>query len=47
LRNPAVTAAIVGIRSEAQVSGIAGAPDVRLTADELWQITQTLTQQAA
>jgi aryl-alcohol dehydrogenase-like predicted oxidoreductase len=47
LKNPAVTGAIVGIRSEAQVSGIAGAPDVKLSADELWQIEQTLTQQAA
>jgi aryl-alcohol dehydrogenase-like predicted oxidoreductase len=47
LRNPAVTGAIVGVRSEAQVSGIAGAPDVRLSPDELWQIEQTLTRQAA
>jgi len=47
LRNPAVTGAIVGLRSEAQVSGIAGAPDVRLSSDELRQIEQTLTRQAA
>jgi aryl-alcohol dehydrogenase-like predicted oxidoreductase len=47
LKNPAVTGAIVGVRSAAQVSGIAGAPDVRLSPDELWQIEQTLTQQAA
>jgi aryl-alcohol dehydrogenase-like predicted oxidoreductase len=47
LRNPAVTGAIVGVRSEAQVSGIAGAPDVRLSSDELRQIEQTLTRQAA
>jgi aryl-alcohol dehydrogenase-like predicted oxidoreductase len=47
LKNPAVTGAIVGIRSEAQVNGIAGAPDVRLSPEELWQIKQTLTQQAA
>jgi aryl-alcohol dehydrogenase-like predicted oxidoreductase len=46
LKNPAVTGAIVGIRSEAQVSGIAGAPDVKLSPDEVSQIEQTLTQAA-
>jgi aryl-alcohol dehydrogenase-like predicted oxidoreductase len=47
LRNPAVTGAIVGVRNEEQVDGIAGAPDVRLSPDELWQIEQTLDRQAA
>ena len=47
LRNPAVTGAIVGVRSEAQVSGVIGAPDVRMSPDELWQIDQALARQAA
>ena len=47
LRNPAVTAAIVGIRSEEQVSGIAGAADVRLSSDEVREINQALARQAA
>jgi len=46
LKNPAVTGAIVGVRSKAQVSGIAGAPDVKLSPDEVSQIEQTLTQAA-
>ncbi len=40
LKNPAVTAAIVGIRNEAQVSGVAGAPDVQLSSDEVSEIEQ-------
>src|SRR5439155_1268757 len=47
LKNPAVTGAIVGVRNEEQVSGVAGAPDVRLSPDEVWQIEQALTRQAA
>jgi aryl-alcohol dehydrogenase-like predicted oxidoreductase len=47
LRNPAVTGAIVGVRSAQQVSGIAGAADVRLTADEVREIEQGLTLQPA
>ena len=47
LRNPAVTGAIVGIRSEEQVSGIAGAGDVKLSPEEVRQIRQTLRRQAA
>src|SRR5229473_1373572 len=35
LRNPAVTGAIVGVRSAQQASGIAGAADVPLTADDI------------
>ena len=47
LLNPAVTAAIVGVRSAQQVSGIAGAADVRLNADDLLKIEQVLTLQPA
>ena len=47
LRNPAVTGAIVGIRNQQQVSGIAGAADVRLSPDEVWQVEQALSRQAA
>jgi aryl-alcohol dehydrogenase-like predicted oxidoreductase len=47
LRNPAVTGAIVGVRSAEQVSGIAGAADVNLSADEVLEIKQVLTRQAA
>src|SRR5271167_668619 len=35
LRNPAVTGAIVGVRSAQQVSGIAGAADIRLGAEDM------------
>jgi aryl-alcohol dehydrogenase-like predicted oxidoreductase len=38
LRNPAVTAAIVGGRSAAQVDGIAKASDFQLTAEEVAMI---------
>ena len=38
LRNPAVTAAIVGMRSAKQVDGIIGAADFRLSATELTEI---------
>ena len=47
LRNPAVTGAIVGVRSAEQVSGIAGAADVYLSPSELLEIQQELTRQAA
>jgi aryl-alcohol dehydrogenase-like predicted oxidoreductase len=47
LRNPAVTGAIVGVRSERQVSGIAGAADLELSADDMLEIEQGLTQKAA
>jgi aryl-alcohol dehydrogenase-like predicted oxidoreductase len=47
LRNPAVTGAIVGIRSEQQVNGIAGAAELELSADDLLEIEQGLTQKAA
>jgi aryl-alcohol dehydrogenase-like predicted oxidoreductase len=38
LRHPAVTAAIVGMRSAAQAQGILGAMDFRLSMDEIAQI---------
>ena len=38
LRQPAVTAAIVGIRSPAQVDGVIGAADFRLTGEEIGEI---------
>ena len=38
LRHPAVTAAIVGIRSPAQVDGVIGAADFRLAAEEIAEI---------
>src|SRR5271168_2082426 len=47
LRNPAVTGAIVGIRSAQQVEGVAGAPDVKLSDDEMVEIEQVLTLQPA
>jgi aryl-alcohol dehydrogenase-like predicted oxidoreductase len=47
LQNPAVTGAIIGVRSAQQASGIAGAADVRLGADDMLDIEQALTRQAA
>jgi aryl-alcohol dehydrogenase-like predicted oxidoreductase len=47
LRNPAVTGAIVGVRSPQQVSGVAGAPDARLGPDDMLEIEQVLTLQTA
>jgi aryl-alcohol dehydrogenase-like predicted oxidoreductase len=46
LMNPAVTGAIIGVRSAEQVSGIAGAADVHLGPDEILEISQG-TRQAA
>jgi aryl-alcohol dehydrogenase-like predicted oxidoreductase len=40
LANPAVTAAIVGVRSAEQVDGVAGALDFRLSAEELGRIRE-------
>ncbi len=42
LRHPAVTGAIVGARSPAQVDGIAGAAALRLTGDDLRDIEASL-----
>jgi aryl-alcohol dehydrogenase-like predicted oxidoreductase len=47
LRNPAVTGAIVGVRSAQQVSGIAGAADIRLSAEDMLEIEQVLTLETA
>jgi aryl-alcohol dehydrogenase-like predicted oxidoreductase len=47
LQNPAVTGAIIGVRSAQQASGIAGAADLRLSADDMWELEHALTQQAA
>lgn len=38
LRNPAVTAAIVGLRSPQQLDGVIGAAEFRLSADEIREI---------
>ena len=45
LRNPAVTAAIVGVRSPGQVRGVIGAADFRLGALEATQIKVALYQE--
>jgi aryl-alcohol dehydrogenase-like predicted oxidoreductase len=46
LRNPAVTGAIVGVRSAQQVSGIADAAGINLSPDEVMEVEQVLTLQA-
>ena len=38
LRHPAITAAIVGMRSAEQVEGVIGALEFRLTFDEIAEI---------
>jgi aryl-alcohol dehydrogenase-like predicted oxidoreductase len=40
LRHPAVTGAIVGMRSAKQVDGVIGAADFRLSAEEIGEIEQ-------
>ena len=47
LRHPAVTAAIVGMRSAKQVEGIIGAADFRLTVDELAEIDRFRNAQSS
>jgi aryl-alcohol dehydrogenase-like predicted oxidoreductase len=47
LRNPAVTGAIVGVRSAQQVAGIAGAAHVELNANDVREIEQALALQPA
>jgi aryl-alcohol dehydrogenase-like predicted oxidoreductase len=42
LRRPEVTAAIVGVRSPAQVDGVIGAADFRLSAGEIEEIGKAL-----
>jgi len=47
LHNPAVTSAIVGVRSAQQVAGVIGALEFRLSKDEVDQVEQALKQEAA
>ncbi len=47
LKNPAVTGAIVGVRSAQQVNGIARAADIRLGPDDLREMELGLTLQPA
>jgi aryl-alcohol dehydrogenase-like predicted oxidoreductase len=47
LLNPAVTGAIIGIRSAQQAQGIAGAADVQLSAADILEIEQGLTRRVA
>jgi len=47
LRNPAVTGAIVGVRSAQQVNGIIGAAEIGLSADDVREIELGLTLQPA
>jgi len=47
LRNAAVTGAIVGVRSAQQVNGLAGAADMKLSANDMLEIEQGLTRRAA
>jgi aryl-alcohol dehydrogenase-like predicted oxidoreductase len=42
LRRPEVTAAIVGMRSPAQVEGVIGAAEFRLSEEEVGEITAFL-----
>jgi aryl-alcohol dehydrogenase-like predicted oxidoreductase len=43
LRHPAVTAAIVGLRSPAQVDGVIGAAEFRLSEDEIARIAAAMS----
>ena len=47
LLNPAVTGAIVGVRSAEQVRGIAGAADLKLSTDDMLEIEESITLEAA
>ena len=47
LRNPAVTGAIVGVRSAQQAIGIASAADIKLDDNDMSEIDHALTRQAA
>src|SRR5579883_356699 len=47
LKNPAVTAAIVGVRSRQQVSGIIEAGDLQLSSNEVQEIEHALQQEMA
>jgi aryl-alcohol dehydrogenase-like predicted oxidoreductase len=47
LLNPAVTAAIIGVRNAKQAQDIAGAADVGLSADDILEIEQGLARHVA
>ncbi len=47
LRHPAVTAAIVGLRNQEQISGIIGAAEFRLSAEEIGEIENFLNSAGA
>lgn len=47
LRNPAVTGAIVGVRSAQQARGVAGAAGLEFSTNDILDIDQALTRQAA
>jgi aryl-alcohol dehydrogenase-like predicted oxidoreductase len=47
LRNPAVTGAIVGVRSAQQVDGVIGAAEIELDSSDLLEIYQSMALQAA
>lgn len=47
LRNPAVTGAIVGVRTASQVGGVIGAGELRLTDADVSEIETALAQRAA
>ena len=47
LTNPAVTAAIVGVRNAQQAQGVAGAANLALTQDEIVEITDDFVPEAA
>ena len=47
LKNPAVTAAIVGVRNAQQAKGIVGAASLELTSDEVAEIEHRIVREAA
>jgi aryl-alcohol dehydrogenase-like predicted oxidoreductase len=47
LRNPAVSGAIVGVRSAQQVDGVIGATEIELKSNDLLEIEQVAALQAA
>ena len=47
LRNPAVTAAIVGVRRAQHVDGVIGAAEIELDTNDLLEIEQVMALQAA
>ncbi len=47
LRNPAVTGAIVGVRSAQQADGVAGAAEIKLDDNDMSDIERALVRQAA